>query len=390
MKQVGVAIFGAGHAGVECALALRTAGFTGSVSLIGREPGLPYDRPPLSKSLLGGSRSVEQISLKTASLYDEHGIDRVAGLEVTSLDAQAREFGDSSGERWRFDFAVIATGARARQLPGLSGSGAHSIRSLADVAALRAELVPGKHLVVVGAGYLGLEAAGTAASLGVRVTVIEHAASIMPGRVSKPTAARLLSLQQAHGVRVMTDCDLVRWDRDRSGEWLATLGGGLALRADLVLVAIGAVPDCALAESAGLLCSDGIWVDADCRTSAADVYAIGDCASMEHPQWRRRVRIESVNNALTQARTVAAAIAGKPRPEAKPPTFWSEQCGRRLQMAGMVDPDSAVHDELFETARGWIVERWQRDSLQAIEAVDSPVEFMKGIKRLNLPAKEMT
>ena len=384
MNRCDVAIVGAGHAGVECALALRAAGFEGTVTLHGAESGLPYDRPPLSKALLAGTRSVEQITLKGEPIYAQHRIERIAGDRVVALDAAACTLRVASGAEWRFQQVVLATGARPRQLPGLSGEGVHSIRSLTDVAALRSLLQPGSRLLVAGAGYLGLEAACTAAGLGVQVTVLERAGSILPGRVSPGSAARLLDLHRGLGLQVLTDCAITGWQREADG-WCAVLDDGRRFTAPNVLVAVGAEPDAVLAEQAGLVCEDGIWVDQDCRTSMAHVFAIGDCAAAMRAECGRRLRLESVNNALSQAHAAAAAIVGKTRPASRPPTFWSEQAGRRLQMAGLLDPGLPVEDILTETARGWVVERRQAGVLRAIEAVDSPVDFMQGVRRIALP-----
>lgn len=385
MNTTEVVIVGAGHAGVECAVALRSAGFEGDIALLGEETDLPYDRPPLSKALLSGERSADKIALRSEQSYSQSRIQYLPGTRVQSLDAAQRELRTTDGTSWHFKWAVLATGARARTVPGLQGAGVFSIRQLADVAALRPLLQPGSKLLVLGAGYLGLEAACTAAKLGAQVTVLEQANGILPGRVSAVTAERLLALHQAQGVQVRTDCRVTEWRSDTQGRWEALLADGSTLLADFVLVAVGAEPNTALAEAAGIVCDGGIWVDETARTSVPHVFAIGDCAAAVRSECGRRMRVESVNNALTQARAAAAAITGQPQPAHRPPTFWSEQCGRRLQMAGLLDPALPIEDHVLDTSRGWLVERRQGGLLRAIEAVDSPVDFMRGMQRIELP-----
>jgi 3-phenylpropionate/trans-cinnamate dioxygenase ferredoxin reductase subunit len=381
MRQTDVLIVGAGHAGVECGIALRENGYAGSITLFGQESHLPYERPPLSKSMLSGDTDVDRIRLRAESLYLKHDIRLQLSKTVTSLDARQSTVSTSDGEPWSFANCVIATGATARSLPGASGEGVFSIRTLDDVAAMRRAMQPGGRLLVAGGGYLGLEAACTAARLGLHVTVLEQGASIMPGRVSPYTTAQLHELHVASGINIVTNCRVVDWRR-KAAVWQATARDGTVYEGDLVLVAVGASPNITLAQEAGLACDGGILVQSECRTSAPNVFAIGDCAAGLRPELGRHTRLESVNNALTQARAVAAALTEKTHIMYRPPTFWSEQCGRRLQMAGIAEPGEPCEDAVRVTVRGWVVERHQAGTLRAIEAIDSPVEFMQGVKRI--------
>jgi len=382
--RVHTAIIGAGHAGVECAWALRAAGVEGDIALFGAETHAPYERPPLSKALLTGSTSAERIALRAGSAYEKSRVIVVAGDPVAAIDTAAHTLRTASGHIVAYEHCVLATGASARGIAEVAGEQVFSVRGLDDAHRLREALRPGTRLLVVGAGYLGLEAACSARKLGAEVLVLEQGGNVMAGKVSESTATRIGDLHREAGIEIRHGAAVRRWERTATG-WRAHLASGEPIDAELVLVSIGAVAETALAEAAGLICLDGVVVDECCRTSAPGVYAIGDCASAFRGELQRYARIESVQNALAQARTAAATIAGKAPPAARPPTFWSEQQGRRLQMAGLVDPAAPCRDVLLPTAKGWLVERYQHGRLAAIEAVDSPVEFIKGVPRIGAP-----
>ncbi len=384
LRRVHTAIIGAGHAGVECAWALRAAGVEGEIALFGAETHVPYERPPLSKALLTGSTSVERIGLRAGGAYEKSRVTYLAGDPVARLDTDARVLHTRSGRSLGYEYCVLATGARARGLAEVADEQVHAVRGLDDSQRLREALRPGIRLLVLGAGYLGLEAACSARKLGAQVRVLEQGASLMGGKVSETTAARIAAIHREAGIEIRPGAAVARWERSAAG-WRAHLADGAALEADLVLVSIGAVAETALAEAAGLNCLDGVVVDGSCRTSASGVYAIGDCASAFREELRRHARIESVQNALSQARIAAASIAGKSPPAVRPPTFWSEQHGRRLQMAGLVNAAQACRDVLLPTAQGWLVERYQDGRLAAIEAMDSPAEFIRGVPRIGTP-----
>lgn len=384
LRHVHTAIIGAGHAGVECAWALRAAGVEGEVALFGAETHAPYERPPLSKALLTGTTSEERIALRADGAYEKSRVTVVTGDPVERLDTAARVLHTRSGRRVSYEHCVLATGARARGIAGVQGEGVYAVRGLDDARRLREDLRPGCRLLVLGAGYLGLEAACSARKLGAEVLVLEQGGSVMAGKVSDATATRIGSVHREAGIEIRHGATVTRWERLPAG-WRAHLADGSAVDADLVLISVGAVAETAVAEASGLNCLDGVVVDECCRTSAPEVYAIGDCASAFRGELQRYARVESVQNALAQARIAAAAIAGKSPPAPRPPTFWSEQHGRRLQMAGLVNPAQPSRDVLLPTAKGWLVERYQEGRLAAIEAVDSPVEFIKGVPRIGSP-----
>ncbi|WP_191578644.1 FAD-dependent oxidoreductase [Achromobacter insolitus] len=383
-QRVHAAIIGAGHAGVECAWALRAAGVEGDIALFGAETHAPYERPPLSKALLTGSTSADRIALRAGSAYEKSRVIVVAGDPVAAIDTAAHMLRTASGRVVAYEHCVLATGASARGIAEVAGEQVFAVRGLDDAHRLREALRPGVRLLVLGAGYLGLEAACSARKLGAEVLVLEQGGNVMAGKVSESTATRIGDLHREAGIEIRHGAAVRRWERTATG-WRTHLASGESIDAELVLVSIGAVAETALAEAAGLICLDGVVVDECCRTSAPDVYAIGDCASAFRGELQRYARIESVQNALAQARTAAATIAGKAPPAARPPTFWSEQQGRRLQMAGLIDPAAPCRDVLLPTAKGWLVERYQHGRLAAIEAVDSPVEFIKGVPRIGAP-----
>ncbi|WP_459618449.1 NAD(P)/FAD-dependent oxidoreductase [Bordetella sp. 2513F-2] len=383
-EQTDVLIIGASHAGVECATALRAAGHAGRVLLLDGEAHTPYQRPPLSKAMLAGATDAERLALLSADACARQQIEYAGGHEVQHLDAAARIVRTQAGTQIRFERCVIATGARARTLPGLQGPDVFLIRNLADALALRERLAQAPRLLVVGGGYLGLEAASTAAKLGAHVTVIEQSASLMAGKVSPESSARLEALHAQAGIRILRSTAVAGWEH-AGGQWHVRLADGGSMTADALLVSVGAVPNVELAEQAGLRCANGIQVDAACRSSAPGIYAIGDCASRARPESGQWCRIESVQNALEQARIAAADIAGAQLPAPRVPTFWSEQQGRRLQMAGLLDPALPVDDVATDTAKGWLVERYQAGRLAVVESVDSPVEFMRATKRIGAP-----
>jgi len=384
-RSADVVIVGASHAGVECAWALRSNGFAGSILLINAETAAPYQKPPLSKAMLAGATDAQRLVLRSPDAYQKQAIGLVSGLATVQLDPPGKRLRLIDGSIVRFTHCVLATGARARTLPGLAGHGIHTLRTLADAQALRPRLGPDTRLLVIGGGYLGLEAASSAVKLGTRVTVLECAPTLMAGKVSDHTADEFAAQHQASGIHVVRSAaPVVRWERDNE-DWHAHCQDGRRLVGNLVLVCIGAQPNIELAQTAGLHCEHGIVVDTACRTSAANVYAIGDCASSLRPQWGCHGRVESVQNALEHARIAAAAIADTAPPTPRAPTFWSEQQGRRLQIAGLLHPNAPSHDHLTATAKGWLVERYQHGALAVVEAVDSPVDFMQAVKRLGAP-----
>ncbi len=394
-NRTDLAIIGAGHAGVELATVLRQKGFTGDIDLVSDEDTLPYDRPPLSKTLLAGKVSAERIALRAQSFFDKHRVRLHTGHAVTALDADAGRLvvGDRS---MTFERCVLATGAGARSLPlpGIELAGVHTLRHLRDALGLREALRPGLRLVVIGGGYLGLEAASTARALGATVTVLEAADALMPGKVSAAVAKAYAALHREAGTRLCLASGARRLLGDDHVSGVETTAGEV-LPADAVLVAVGAVPNTSLAEQAGLACDDGILVDTHLCAVPGRIYAIGDCARPLTDGGQRPRRMESVHNAVSQARLLAAEFLGLPPPALRAPYFWSEQEGVKLQVAGQLAvglPDE--QHRVGEDPRAFSVYRLQAGTLACIEAVGDPAAFVRGQRLIGragigeLPATE--
>jgi 3-phenylpropionate/trans-cinnamate dioxygenase ferredoxin reductase subunit len=320
-RAPGIVVVGGGECGTRAAFELREAGWQGPVTLVGAEPGLPYERPPLSKSVLAGGPPVP--ACDEARLRDA-GVRHVAGVAATDIDRERHELVLGDGRRVGYDRLLLATGAVPRRLAGLPG--ALQLRSLADALALRDRLRPGTRVGVVGAGLIGLEVAAGAVARGCAVTVVEAAprplARAVPAAVAEVVAAR----HAQAGVDLRCGVD------GADGAETALTG------CDVVVVGVGAVPETALAEKAGLAVSNGVLVDDRLRTSDPDVYAAGDCCAFPHPLYGgRRVRLESWRNAHDQAVVAARNLLGADEPYTAVPWFWSDQYDLTLQVAGLVD-----------------------------------------------------
>lgn len=334
-----ILIIGAGQAGGCAAAALRGEGFSGRIVLTGAEPYRPYERPPLSKAVLMDSSMDDAIYLHKTDLHEKLGLEwrpneHVAKIDVThscAVTVDQRIIG--------FDRCLIATGGRARLFPGAAADmpNVFYLRGLNDARRLRERLVPGKSVVVIGAGFLGLEFAGLAAQKKLSVTVLESGGKIL-GRAAPHIFSDWLSARFAdQGVRLMCDASIASLTANESGV-MVRLKDERTLSADFALIAIGQEPNIELAREAGLALDDGIAVDARCETSATGVFAAGDCASHFNPYLGRRVRLESWQNAQEQAQIAAKAMLGVPAAYDVIPWFWSDQLGMNFQMLGLPDP----------------------------------------------------
>ena len=369
-------IAGAGHAGGQTAIGLRQAGYGGRIIVCGDEAVPPYQRPPLSKKYLSGELAVERVFLRPPSFYASREIELRLGTAVREISLSGTSVALDGGESLGYTDLVIATGSRPRRLevPGSDLANVFYLRSLSDADAMRDALVPGRRLAVVGGGYIGLEVASTAKTLGLDVCVIEAAERLL-GRVTAPEmSAYYARAHRARGVDVRLSAGVVAFVGD--GAVAGVDCGAETVPADIVVVGIGILPDTRLAESAGLRCSDGIVVDERCRTSAANVYAVGDCTRHPNPLLGRDLRLESVHNAMEQAKTAAANIAGTVTSYEQVPWFWSDQFDLKLQMAGisqgydtLVQRGSMDGDDfaMFYLADGRLI---------AVDAVNRPREFM--------------
>lgn len=331
-----VIIVGGSHAAVSVADDLRKHGFEGSITLLSEEDTLPYQRPPLSKAYMSGDMSLERLKLRPEQWYDDQSVDARLSTRIIAIDRQAREVVSANGERFGYDALVLATGASARQLPAEIGGAlqnVHTMRDLRDADALVAKMAAGQKLVVVGGGYIGLEAAAEAAKKGMDVTVVEAAPRILQRVACRETADAFRALHERYGVTILESTQISHITDNGGGAANAVeLADGTTLPCDLVVVGIGIAPNAALAESAGLEVAVGIVVDAHGRTSDPAIYACGDCTVF--PFRHMPARLESVQNAHDQAGVVAANIMGQDTAYDPHPWFWSDQYDMKLQIAG--------------------------------------------------------
>ncbi|WP_226212830.1 3-phenylpropionate/cinnamic acid dioxygenase ferredoxin--NAD(+) reductase subunit [Burkholderia sp. AU30198] len=327
-------IVGAGQAGTTAAAELRRRGFDGPVVLIGDEPHVPYERPPLSKEVLLKPDGA-CIALRPETFYADQRIERRLGTRVTAIDPAQRTLTFADGTLLEFGKLLLATGARVRRLPMLDrlGPGVHTLRTLDDAHALRRALQGGTRLLIVGGGVIGMEVASSAIELGARVTVIEQGPDVMARCAPLPVRSHLLALHRARGVDVWTGVKLLDAARNIDG-FVLTLEDGTAVRGDVVVYGIGVEPDDALARDAGLCTDGGILVDSACRTSHPDIFAAGDNTAEVDPRGGPPLRRESWDNANRQAVRAASAMLGEPDDLPQMPWFWTDQCGVNLQFAG--------------------------------------------------------
>lgn len=329
-----IVILGAGQAAASLAAKVRALGHDGPVTIIGDEPAPPYQRPPLSKAYLLGDMDLDRLTLRAPDWWTDQRITLRLGETATAID-RARRMVMTDGGAYPYDQLALTLGATPRRLPAAIGgglAGVHVVRNLADIAGLQPALTAGRRLVVIGGGYIGLEAAAVARKLGLEVTLVEAAPRIL-GRVAAPeTADMIRDLHRGHGVEIIEGVGIARITGSDAADGVA-LADGRHLPADLVICGIGVSPDTALAEAAGLALDNGIAVDAQGRTSDPAIWAAGDCASFPTPDGR--LRLESVGNAIDMAETVAANMLGAGRDYVAKPWFWSDQFDAKLQIAGL-------------------------------------------------------
>jgi 3-phenylpropionate/trans-cinnamate dioxygenase ferredoxin reductase subunit len=373
-----IAIVGAGHAAGQAVATLKQKKFDGRIVLIGDEPYLPYQRPPLSKKYLAGEMPAERLYVKPAAFYDDAQIQLRLKTRVTSLDRTARQLTTVGNEQIGYDKLILATGSRVRKV-AVEGShldGIHYLRGIADVDGIRTAVSKGARVVIVGAGYIGLEVAAVCRQLGLDVTVVEMADRVMSRVVSPEVSDFYQRTHRSHGVRLLLSAGLSAFGGDSRVRSVIT-SDGQTLAADFVVVGVGILPNAELAESAGLVVNDGIVVNDQCQTSDPDIYAVGDCTSHPNAIYDRRLRLESVHNALEQAKTAASNICGVETHYSQVPWFWSDQYDLKLQIAGLSDAyDDAVLRGNPETARFSCL-YLQKGILIAVDAVNAPKDFVQ-------------
>jgi 3-phenylpropionate/trans-cinnamate dioxygenase ferredoxin reductase subunit len=375
-----IVIVGAGHAGGTAAALLRQYGYGGPIVLLGEEPIPPYQRPPLSKAWLKGEADEDALTLKPASFYAEHDIDLRMGVRVTAIRRADKAVALEGGETVPYDILILATGAHARRLttPGADLAGILELRSAADAETLKAALAPGKHLAVIGGGYIGLEVAASGRALGADVTVIELQPRVLARVAAEPLSQFFQAYHQARGVKFELGAGVDAIEGAGGHVTGVRLSDGRLIACDVVLVGVGAVPNDAIAREAGLDCANGVVVDLDARTSDPSIFAIGDVSHRPMPLYDRMFRLESVPNALEQAKQAACAITGRPAPAGETPWFWSDQYDLKMQIAGMPFDADHILVRGDPASAKFAVFHLKGDQIQAVEAVNAAPEFMAG------------
>jgi len=380
----GVVIAGAGQAGFQLAFSLRSRGYDGPITLIGEEPHIPYQRPPLSKAFLAGKQEVRHLVLRPESYYATQRIDFLAGETVTEIERATRRVKLSSGGAVPYETLVLALGARVRPLPlpGAELDGVCYLRSLDDAVDLRSRLQEAHEVVVIGGGFIGLELAAVACAAGKHVTVVEVQSRLMPRVVSPVISDYYAKLHASHGIEIKLDAvpsEIAGSDGRAKG---VVLKDATRIPADLVVAGIGVLPNIGPAQEAGLETGNGIVVDPYLRTGDPCIYAIGDCAAHPNPFTGSRVRIESVQNAVDQAVSVAAAICGEPKPYAEVPWFWTDQFDVKLQMAGLSTGYDRALTRGDSASRKFSVFYFRDEQLIAVDSLNRPADHIAARKLL--------
>lgn len=370
-------IVGAGHAGAELVATLRQNGYAGRIILIGDEPELPYRRPPLSKTYLSGEATRDSLLIRSAAAYDKLQVECWTGVQVCGIDRERRSVMLDDGRVQAYDKLVLATGGRARRLQDAAAQkpNVHYIRTLADIERLQADFAPGKRLLVIGGGYIGLEAASVGIKGGLHVTVLEAAPRVL-ARVAAPEISAFYEhAHRSRGVDVRTGTSVQSF---QGGERVESvhLSDGSELPVDLIIVGIGILPNDELAREAGLEIDNGIVVDAYAQTADPDILAVGDCAQHVNGFLNCFIRIESVPSAQEQARTAAHTLCGKNLPHIAVPWFWSDQFDLKLQMVGL----SQGYDQLVlrgdVAAESFCAFYLRNGVVLSVDAINRPQDFM--------------
>jgi 3-phenylpropionate/trans-cinnamate dioxygenase ferredoxin reductase subunit len=375
-----VLILGAGHAGGTAAALLRQYGFEGSITLVGAEPIAPYHRPPLSKAWLRGGAGAMSLPLKPAEFYAGHGIDLRPGVRAEKLARRAKTVTLSTGEVLTYDFLIIATGARPIKLPaaGSDLAGVLELRTAADAGRLRAVIQSGQRLAVIGGGYIGLEVAASARALGAEVVVIERETRLLARVAGPELSAFFLDYHRERGVSFELGAAVSGFEGQDGRVSGVKLDDGRTIACDAALIGIGATPNDEIARDAGLDTARGVIVDLEARTADPAIFAIGDVTLRPMPIYDRMFRMESVPNAIEQARQAASAIVGRAPPPGEAPWQWSEQYDLKLQIAGYAfDVDRVLLRGDPAIAR-FAVFHLKGDQVQCVEAINSPQDFIFG------------
>ncbi|MEM7281199.1 MAG: FAD-dependent oxidoreductase [Pseudomonadota bacterium] len=380
-----IVIVGGGQAGLQLTDSLRRGGFSGELMLVSEEESLPYHRPPLSKGFLTGDIPQAKLLFRPQEYYAKREIHVLLDHRVSSIDLAGQFLQLSSGDTLEYDALALATGARVRELPlnGADASNVHYLRSLSDTLRIQTQLAEAKRVVVIGGGFIGLEVAASATKMGKEVTCLEGADRLL-GRVVSPFISDFyLSAHQSRGMKIVLNAKVDEFSQTNGQVDSVVCADGSQYAADLVVIGIGVIPNQELAESAGIVCDNGIVVDEFARTSATNVVATGDCTNHLNPYAQNRIRLESVQNAIDQSKTAASTLLGTLEPYNAVPWFWSDQFDLKLQIAGL--STGANHEVL----RGRVDQDkfslfyFRDEKLLAVDSVNSPADHMIGRKLLS-------
>ncbi len=374
-----VLIIGAGQAASQLIASLRQDGFAGEIALIGDEPYIPYQRPPLSKAFLAGELARERLFIKPDEFYTEAKITLHLNTRATAIDRARKTVTLASGKELPYATLAITTGSRVRKLPlpGADLPGCFYLRGIADVELLQDKLKPGNRVAIIGAGYIGLEVAAVAAKHKLKVTVLETLPRVMARAACPEISTFYEDVHRRAGVDIRCNTKIDAIEKNGDGLRIKTSGGPVDV--DFVLIGIGIVPNVELAAEAGLKVDSGIVVDHHARTEDPAIYAIGDCANLPCTYAPSgRVRLESVQNAIDQAKHAAAAILGKPKPYNEVPWFWSDQYDLKLQIAGLGSLDDQIVIRGDPASRSFAAFRLRDGVVAAVEAVNAAPEYMMG------------
>ena len=380
-----IVVLGAGHAGGSVVAFLRQFGATAPITLVGDEAALPYQRPPLSKAWLKGETTEAKLLLRPEKFYADQNIALRLGARAARIDRENRALVLQDGDRLNYSHLIVATGARARRLPGLDDlGGILHLRTMQDAEQIRQAMQPDGTLVVVGGGYVGLEVAATARSFGMNVVVVERENRLLARVASEPFGSFIEDSFRHRGVRIELGCTIETFENEAGRISAVRLSNGNRIACNAVLIGIGAVPNDELMREAGLICSDGVTVDHAARTSDEAIFAIGDCTCRPLPLYDTSGRLESVPNAVEQARQAAAAICQRALPKPEVPWFWSDQFDLRIQIAGLRIgvTESIVRGD--PASSSFAVFHLDKDAaVRAVEAVNATTDFMAGKQFIN-------
>jgi 3-phenylpropionate/trans-cinnamate dioxygenase ferredoxin reductase subunit len=380
-----VLIVGAGHAGGETAVALRIGGFGGLITLVGDEPHLPYQRPPLSKGFLAGHIAADKLYLRAEAAYRKSNISHIPGALVSSIDRRGKVATLRDGRELAYGKLVLATGGRPRRLAFAderlhAAANVHYLRTIADVERIRGQFIAAKRLIIIGGGYIGLEVAAIARQRNLEVTVLESMPRILARVTAPEVSAFYMEVHRSAGVNVLVGTQLGGFAFDALGRVTAVLAMDKILPADMVIIGIGLVPNVELAAEAGLAIDNGIAVNEFGHTSDPSIMAVGDCCSHPSSYAGRRIRLESVPNAVEQARSVAAVLIGGRKPYSSVPWFWSDQYDLKFQIVGLSEGYDAVVLRGSPENRSFLAFYLKAGAMIAADSVNRPQDFMMAKK----------